>query len=162
MMFVQWIFWVLKPQAYTLLMVLFLVDLFLVSKKAKVSEKIFWIAIVLLVPIIGLLIYIFAGRKKMLGATLANAPVAQHAPHPTSPAVNVQPGEQAPAQQIHQVVVATEKSGWVSPQQVKTAATITGTLLAIIASIMGIAAVGFIILIAVVMYQCSQPGAKCM
>jgi uncharacterized membrane protein YqjE len=62
-------------------------------------------------------------------------------------------------------VVPTQTLGLYAPETInkfKNTTTTIGAILSVIMIFAGVALLGFMILIAVVMYQCSRPGAKCM
>ena len=140
-----------------LLMVLVILDFYFSARKASVIDKILWAVVVFLIPVLGLILYLTMGRKMLIAnsnkayvdeMTQLNRPVGQLAEGQG----NVQqPNAQALSGQV-----------MVQPPQLGTASKVIGIALIVFACISGFIVIGSILLVVVVMYECSRPGAKCM
>lgn len=143
--------------AYILLVLL---DILSIKKQVKVStaDVVIWLALVYLLPVVGLIIYVFVGRRRMLKGVYGDKENTK----PTDLVRTQNDPEWTNTLELAKKENALSTNISQNPNTVRTITSITGSILGAIAIIAGLAVVGIIIWIAIVAYQCSRPGAKCM
>lgn len=132
-----------------------LVDMLVHARKAPLSHKIFWLLVVVLLPVIGFIIYSVIGRNELTSRSEDKEYLALRG-HANN---HAQPQDTTLTSTTWTTDVRKDLN---NPVVVKKQATVLGTVIGTIAVVIGAVTIGFFILVAVVMYQCSRPGAKCM
>ncbi len=155
---------------------LLIFDIFYTGKYAPTNSKVFWLLVVVfgpfVVPFFGILIWIvypFVGHKALLRESV-EALESEHNQSRLQPPANTfsEQVDSTPvtiSENFKPSVSPTQTVGFYTPETIekfKNTTSIIGGILSVIMILAGMALLGFMILIAIVMYQCSRPGAKCM
>ena len=136
--------------------ILVIIDLQLSAKHAKTIDQVMWILCTFFVPVIGLILYVFVGRKYMMrqSAVYDRASIENRAV-----VVAQQMSQDGQMQVVNQDLATNYYS---QAPSLSTASKVMGITLSIIAVLFGLSVIGAIIMVAMTIYACSQPGAKCM
>jgi hypothetical protein len=150
-------------------------DIFYTGKYASTSSKIFWVVVMIFAPIVlpvaGIVVWIlypFIGHKSLLKESLETLEKAQTLNQPGLPQAHVidaldsMPLTSSDQQPLHQPAQSIGLYNQETIEKFKTTTSVVGGILSVVMIFAGVALIGFMVLIAVVMYQCSRPGAKCM
>jgi hypothetical protein len=164
---------------------LLITDILYAGKHASKNTKILWLCLVCILPFTGIgilvwAIYPFTGHlilKRESLAAMQGGPIQSAQPvqaaqvaAPSQSSVEIISSanfnsEQPPQPQSTITQTPPQAVMYYSPEAIekfKKTTTIMGAILGVIMVSGGVVVVGLLILIATVMYACSQPGAKCM